>query len=177
MNFVTRKATLPLLLILFVSISLPQQTTAQSKGMAISDDDMEVTFTDRMQRSNALRSITTREGSVDLMLTETDLLIQFSDKGLTRITNEINKESADSHFAEVIKSMVSSGVRTLLDRAMSIPLYEISEISYNDGKLLILNSDGQEIFEDMTINNSSVMDGFTRRDARRFAADARKLLR
>lgn len=137
---------------------------------------MDVSFTERMRHSDALRAITTREGSVDLMLTNTDLLIQFSDKGLSRISEEINEDPDESHFASVIKSMVSSGVRTFLDRAMSIPLYEISEISYNDGKLLIRNREGQLIFEDLEIDGSYVMADFSRRNARRFVEDAERLL-
>ncbi len=110
------------------------------------------------------------------MLTETHLLIQFSDAGLKRIQEEIHQEPDDSHFAVVIKSMVSSGVQTLLDRAMSIPLYEISEVSYSNGTLFIRNREGHLIFEDLEVDDIYVMKDFTRRDARNFVADAERLL-
>ncbi|CAN5239210.1 hypothetical protein BH23BAC3_BH23BAC3_19840 [soil metagenome] len=167
---------LPLFLFTLISIAPYQQSHAQSKGITISGNDMDVTFTERMQHSKAIRAITTNEGSVDLMLTKTDLLIQFSDTGLKRIHDEINQDSGDSHFAAVIKSMVSSGVQTLLNRAMSIPLYEISEVSYSDGALIIRNSEGQLIFEDLEFDGVYVMKDFSRRDSRNFVADAERLL-
>lgn len=137
---------------------------------------MDVTFTERMQHSQVLRAITTREGSVDLMLTESDLLIQFSDHGLNRINDKVNEQPDDSHFATVIKSMVSSGVQTLLDRALSIPLYEISEVSYRDDTLIIRNRDGHQLFEDLEFDGIYIVKDFSRRDALRFVADAERLL-
>jgi hypothetical protein len=166
---------LPFFLVLFFFVNL-NQLPAQHKGITVSNQDMDISFTERMDHSLTLSALTTREGSVDLMLTETELIIQFSDEGLERIHQQIHKDNDDSHFAAVIKSMVSSGVRTLLDRAMSIPLYEISEISYRDDTLIIRNREGQEIFDDLDVNGVYVMKDFARHDARQFAADAERLL-
>jgi len=166
---------LPLIVLLLCFVP-PHQLEAQHKGINMSGHDMDLSFTERMDHTLALSAITTQEGSVDLMLTETDLFIQFSDEGLNRINKQIDQKSDDSHFATVIKSMVSSGVRTLLDRAMSIPLYEISEISYRDGALIIRNRDGQKIFEDLDIEGKYVMKDFSPDDALQFVADAERLL-
>lgn len=176
MNTLSLKNSLTLLFIFALFMPLPQQAAAQSSQITISGDDMDVTFTQRMSHTDALDAITNRGGSVDLLLTETDLLIQFSDGELERISREIKKESDESHFAEIIKSMVSSGIRTLLDRAMAIPLYEISEISFSEGTLTILNRDQKDIFGDLEINNTYIMQDFSRRDARRFVGTAERLL-
>ena len=176
MNFTTHFSYTALLILFFISILPNHVAQAQSKTITINDDDMNVTFTERKDKSDVLRVITTRKGSVDLMLTETDLLIQFSDKGLDRINKEMNKDPEDTEFAEIIKSMVSSGVRSLLDRAMVIPFYEISEISYESGRLIIRNQEGSEIFKDIEVDDTKVMDDFSRHDARQFVADAEKRL-
>lgn len=176
MNPLSLTNALPLLFALVLFIPVPQQVIAQSSKIMISGDDMDVSFTDRMSHSDALRAITNREGSVDFLLTESDLLIQFSDGELVRISSEINRDSSESHFAEILKSMVSSGVRTLLDRAMAIPLYEISEISFSERKLTILNRDHVDIFSDLEINGTLIMQDFSRRDALRFVSAAERLL-
>lgn len=165
---------LPLFLAIFFMNH--NQLQAQHKGITVSGQDMDVSFTERMDHSLTLRALTTREGSVDLMLTETDLIIQFSDEGLERIHQQIHKDNDDSHFAAVLKSMVSSGVRTLLDRAMNIPLYEISEISYRDDTLIIRNREGHKIFKDLDMDGVYVMKDFTRQDAMQFVADAERYL-
>jgi len=72
--------------------------------------------------------------------------------------------------------MVKSGVNTLLDRALAIPLYEISEVSYTDGTLIIKNLDGTEIFKDIKVDNNKLMQDFSRRDARRFVGHAERFL-
>lgn len=164
------------LIVLLLCFAPPHQLEAQHKGINVSGHDMDLSFTERMDHAHAFSAITTREGSVDLMITESDLLIQFSDEGLKRINHQINKDADDSHFAEVIKSMVSSGVQTLLDRAMKVPLYEISEISYSEGNLIIRNREGQKIFEDLDIEGKYVMKDFSRDDALQFVADAERLL-
>jgi len=175
MNSLRFTSLLPLVILLFCFVP-PHQLEAQHKGITVSGHDMDLSFTERMDHSHAFSTITTREGSVDLMLTETDLLIQFSDKGLDRINHQINKNPGDSHFAAVIKSMVSSGVQTLLDRAMIIPLYEISEISYRDGTLIIRNRDGEKFFDDLDVEGTYVMKDFNHQDAMQFVADAERLL-
>ena len=176
MNSLSLRNALPLLFAIALFMHVPQQGAAQSSHIKISGDDMDVSFTDRMSHSDAISAITNREGSVDILLTESDLLIQFSDRELERISSEIKREPEESHFAEVLKSMVSSGVRTLLDRAMAIPLYEISEISFSDGKLTILNRDQEDIFGDLEMNGTYIMQDFSRRDARRFVGAAERLL-
>ncbi|REL29192.1 hypothetical protein DYD21_15185 [Rhodohalobacter sp. SW132] len=163
------------LFILF-QFALAAQVIGQSGGITISDDEMDVFFTERIPPSDAIEAIQTREGSVDLLLTENDLVIQFSNKGLEKMAAEIQGDKSDSQFEAIIKSMVSSGVQTFLDRAMIIPYYEIDEISYSDGRLIILNKDGKEIFGDLEFNDSKVVENFSRRDARKFVSAAERLL-
>jgi len=133
---------------------------------------------DRMSHSDADYAMTTREGSVDLMIAQQRIVIQFSDAFMTNLEDELDAEKGkdpdDSHFATVIKSMVSSGVRTMLDRAIAVPLSEISEIYVDEGRLVIKDSVGDELFGEMEINDRKVMEDFSRRDARRFVAEAEK---
>jgi hypothetical protein len=106
------------------------------------------------------------------------MLIQFSDSFMDELDEELKSEMAqdeeEPHFAMVIKSMVTSGVKTMLDRAIAIPLSEISEVYYRDGKLYIMNHEGEELFDDLDINDKKVMEDFRGRDARRFVAETEK---
>lgn len=132
----------------------------------------------RMAHGEAEFAMTTLEGSVDLLLSGHALLIQFSDSFMDELDEELKSEMAkdeeEPHFAMVIKSMVTSGVKTMLDRAIAIPLSEISEVYYRDGKLYIMNHEGEELFDDLDINDKKVMEDFRGRDARRFVAETEK---
>lgn len=156
---------------------LPTFLQAQSSNSFITSDDIEAEIVPRMEHKKAEIAITNREGSVDLLLTDQHLLIQFTDQFFDEIEKEIKAEeniSEASHIGDVFKSMITSGIQTFLDRALAIPLYEIAEIYYDNGTLFIVDHAGENIFDDLDINDKKVMEDFSRRDARRFVAEAEK---
>ncbi len=153
------------------SVSVAQQS------IKINDKDMNADIVPRISPADADIAITSREGYVNLLIHDDMLIIQFSDKKLDEIANEIQNEVSDEnqeHFIAVLKSMISGGVRTLLDRGLAIPLYEISEVSYTNGKLIILNQTGNDIFKDVEIDDKPLMEQFSRRDARRFVTEVER---
>jgi hypothetical protein len=165
--------------LLLLLISFSQSIQAQ-RGFYVHDDEMDIGVVPRISPDAAESAIVTTDGMVYLLLTEKEIVIQFSDKKLDQIAADIDNEEMsmdESHFGTVLRTMVSSGIRTLLDRGLAIPLYEIGEISYNSGRLIILNMQGKEIFEDLEIDNQPVMEQFSRRDARGFiSAVERKMI-
>lgn len=165
--------------ILFISLIVPLYSAAQNNHMFMGEDNIDADIVDRLNHRNTEYAMTTREGSVDLMVTDKSILIQFSDRFLDDLNEEIHNEGdfeEASVIADVLKSMVSSGVRTLLDHAISIPLSEIKEVYYSGGTLHIIHYEEGEIFDDLDIDGKKVMDDFSRRDAREFVANVEKRL-
>ena len=141
--------------------------------------DIDADAVDRFSEPNTIRFITNSDETVNLIVAETGIAIQFSDQFMNNLEDEINSKESDgddSVLAKTIKAMVSSGVRTILDHAILIPFYEIGSVSYKDGRIYITDVNGNELFEDLEINDKQVMEDFSRRDSRRFVADAEKLL-
>lgn len=175
MNFNKSKAALLLPIIFLCALSVPR-----AQGIVFSEDNYgdDAELVDRMSHSDTDYAMTTREGSVDFMIAQKNIVIQFSDSFMTNLEDELDtetgKEPDDSHFATVIKSMVSSGVKTMLDRAIAIPFTQISEVYMDEGRLVIKDLDGKELFGEMEVNDHMVMEDFSRRDARRFVAEAEK---
>jgi hypothetical protein len=164
-------------LFLFLIVALPDSSTAQKNQAFITAQDIDADIVQRVTPDQAEEAIRTRGGSVDLMLTDSRLIIQFSDHFLENIQQEINKErTGDSGFVDAILSAVSGGVQTLLDRAMAIPLHELREIRYDDGRLIIIHQNGKEIFNDLEVDGIDVMEDFTPDDGHRFAAAAERLM-
>lgn len=161
----------------FLIVLMPVQSFAQHDVIFSDHEDLDADITDRLDKNDAEYGMTTREGSVDMMLTNRSIIIQFSDRFLADLDDEIRDEAdvdEASVLAEVITSMVSSGVHSLLNRALEIPLREIREVYYENGKLHIIDYDGEEIFGELEINDVYMMEDFTRRDARRFVAEAER---
>ncbi|TVR29711.1 MAG: hypothetical protein EA390_09265 [Balneolaceae bacterium] len=176
LTFPIKQALFTLFALSFL-FAIPQQADAQRSNNFITANDIDADIVPRLSHKDAEIGITSREGSVDLLLTNESILIQFTDTFLEKIEGEI-RESDDlsdaTHLGTVIRSMVSSGVKTLLDRALAIPLYEIDAVYYENGRLFIINREGKELFEGLEIDNKQVMEDFRRRDARRFVAEAER---
>lgn len=174
---VKRNAVVFLSAITFLLLMIPVQSIAQHDDMFSIEEDINADITDRLDIKDSEYGMTTKEGSVDLMLTNHSIIIQFSDRFLTDLDDEIRSEAdvdEASVLAEVITSMVSSGVQSLLNRAIEIPIYEIKEVYYDDGWLHIIDRDGEEIFEELEIDDVYIMEDFSRRDARRFVSEAER---
>lgn len=168
------------LILLFSFAYLPATTIAQTSPSIDVSSELDAETTDRFTESNAFRIITNRDNSVNLVVSMGGIAIQFSDEFLNNLEEEIKNSdentSEASALADVIRSMVGSGVRTILDHAILIPYYEINSVSYSDGRIVITDVNGEEIFNDLEINDKQVMEDFSGRDARRFVAEAEKRL-
>jgi hypothetical protein len=171
-----KKSNATALISLFTLLSISSAVHAQNIEMP---SDIDADAVDRFSESDVVRFITNRDESVNLIVVESGIAIQFSDQFMDNLEDEINSEDGDSDnsvLAKTIKSMVSSGVRTILDHAILIPFYEIGSVSYEDGRIIMTDVNGEEIFDDLEVNDVQVMEDFSRRDSRRFVADAEKRL-
>lgn len=160
------------------AVYVPFEARAQSDNYSTAHE-MGGEIVSRMKLSDAKVAITTRAESVDLLLTNEMIVLQFTDSFLDQISDEIegnNESNEASAIGEILRSALSSGIRTMLDHGIGIPLYEISKIYYENGRLIILNMKEEELFEDLDVNDKQVMEDFTRRDARRFVAEAERNL-
>lgn len=156
---------------------IPSQSFAQHDDIFSGHDDLDADITSRLDIKDSEYGMTTQEGSVDMMLKNSFIIIQFSDEFLAGLDEEIRSEAdvdEASVLAEVLTSMISSGVHSLLNRALEIPIHEIRKVYYEDGKLHIIDHDGEEIFGELEINDIYIMEDFSRRDARRFVSEAEK---
>lgn len=175
MNQSVQKSLLAFTVVALIIISSPYQTVAQNSDSFITTSNVEAEIVPRYPRGDAEYYVTTQEKSVDLLLTNSEILLQFTDNYLDNIASEIKSENDledSTHFAAVLRSALSSGIQKLLDRAISIPLNEIEEIYYENGRLVMINREGEEMFEDTDIDGVKIMEDFSRRDAARFIAEA-----
>lgn len=175
--------SLPFIGILVICMGLSflsEKSQAQNNQSIKISSDVNSDVTERFSESDAVRIITNKDKSVDLVITYEGIAIQFTEHFLNDIENEIqSKESKgedSSKFEKIILSMAGSGVRALLDHAIIIPFHEIKNVRYDEGRIIIIDKNGEEIFGDLEINDHLIVEDFSRRDARRFVSDAEKRL-
>ncbi|MCC5915260.1 MAG: hypothetical protein JJU46_12850 [Balneolaceae bacterium] len=159
---------------------MPQsEAQAQTSTLNLSGEEVRTEVSPRVDHNDAIRTITTRENSVDLLLTDHSIHLQFTDSFLKEIEEDIYSKAqkeGESGFVGAIISFVAGGVTSVMNRSVSIPLSEIGSMEYENGIIVIWSKDGSRLFEDVKIDENPLLESFRPRDARRFVRDAERAL-
>lgn len=121
---------------------------------------------DRLDFWQADEVLVTRHGDMVLLLDDSDLVLQLTDRGLDDIRPE---PSEDESLADrLIGAMVGAGLRELLDNAMAIPIAAIGRAEVIGDRLVLEGHDGDELFQ-IEVNGREVAEDFAPAEAREFA--------
>jgi len=144
-------------------------------GFNLSGDH--VRFADHQNLSDARYAITTEDGKVTLVLTDDDVAIQLSDRTLHRVQRELqDKEEEDDNFlASIIKTVVIGTVGEIIDHSFACPVRKLRDVSYQDGRLVLIDKNGSHVFADADIDDSDVLASFSEKDARNFVREFHRL--
>jgi len=114
-------------------------------------------------------AMTTRDDVASLLLTRRVLALQLTERGLARIGREMDDDDEeDGVVARFVASVVRSSVRGVLRHSLQIPIADIRSVDYRGGHVVITTEDGDRVFEEVEIDDTDVMERFSRRDAEAF---------
>jgi len=149
-------------------MAIPTISTAQNNWMYFNDSEIEAEFNDRFMLDEVEFAMTTKTGSVDMGIEGDMMMIQFSDLFFEDLEADITEGDEEYDFVQSLKVAISSGVKDLLDRGLYIPISEIAEADYENGKIILIDHHGEEIFGELEVGDVIVVEDFRGRDARRF---------
>jgi hypothetical protein len=164
--------------ILVASFVLTIATMARAQDSAsmhvnIHVPDSVAHVTDREMPSQARFAIVSRDGQAALLLMDTTIVAQMTDRGLARInareTTDTIKGAANRMFAR----MALGALVPLFDHGVAYHLRDLADAKYADGRLQLLRANGEEVFRDVEIGKGPLMESFSADDAKVFAARAR----
>lgn len=155
-------------MMVLLMMAVPHISTAQNNWMYFNDSEIEAEFSDRFILDEVEFAMTTKTGPVDMGIDGDMIIIQFSDLFFEDLETEITEGEEEYEFVQSIKAAISSGVKDLLDRGLYIPISEISEADYKNGKIILIDHQGEEIFGELEVDDVDVVKDFRGRDARRF---------
>lgn len=141
-----------------------------AQGTSVESDSARVV--DRMDLSDADHALVTRHGDVALLLAGDEIVIQLTDAGLAAIETGDMEEEAEGFGERLIGAMIRAGVRELLDNGLAYPIDRIERAEVVDGRLVLQDEEGDEIF-DLTVDDRDVMADFVVREARGMAREIR----
>ena len=154
---------LPLLLVACTpDADAPPPDTASGTG------DVDVSFSDEAPPGDEQLVITTREGDVDLGLTDEVLYFRLSPKKVDEIQDEIDAEVGGTDgLGRSIAEAVTGVVTDALRHAVHFPLEDVEEVRYEDGRLDITFV-GEDEMPSIERDGEPIEEAFAPEDAERF---------
>jgi len=140
----------------------PSYAADKKDGISISfsSEDSRTELGPRRDVRDARTAITTRDGSVTLLLMSDVVAVQLTDRALANISTK-----DDANFLE---ELIASGVRVAMRKAVEVPIASIRSVTIRDGALVLTNDRNQPVFTEIKVNGRAVLRDFTSADATRF---------
>jgi hypothetical protein len=174
---------LPVLALSALMLLPAHAAAAQRHGthIEINDDDHHGTSPARPGPRHDLRdarfAMTTTNDVASLLLTRRVLALQLTERGLAEIGRDMDEDDdGDGGFiGRMVSNVVKSSVRSVLRRSLEIPIDDVRSVDYRGGRLVITTEEGERVFEQVEIDDTEVMESFSRRDAEEFVRQFRVL--
>lgn len=148
---------------------------AQESGMHVSVNvpDSIAHVTDRELASHARFSIVSRDGQAALLLMDTTIVAQMTDRGLNRINARETTDTITGVVNRMVARMALGALVPLFDHGIAYHLRDLADAKYADGRLQLVRANGEEVFHDVEIGKGPLMESFWPDDAKAFAARTR----
>jgi hypothetical protein len=159
-----------------VALALAVPAAAQSAGMQVkvSVPDSVAHVVDRAEVGRGQFAIVSRDGTGTLVLTDTTIVAQLTDRGLARMQSREATDSIKGAGERLLARMVLGALQPVFDHGIAYHLRDLGAAEYADGRLQLRRRNGDEVFRDVKVNDTPLMESFSPEDARRFAHKVRE---
>jgi len=162
--------------ILVASLFLATAAHAQdstSVHVSIHVPDSVAHVTERQSPNQARFAIVSRDGQAALLLMDTTIVAQMTDRGLARINARETTDTIKGAVNRMFARMALGALVPMFDHGIAYHLRDLADAKYADGRLQLLRANGDEVFRDVEIGKGPLMESFSPDDAKAFAARAR----
>ena len=161
-------------LVTIVAAPAAAQDSATSMHVTVHVPDSVAHVTDRELPSHARFAIVSRDGQAALLLMDTTIVAQMTDRGLARINAKETTDTIKGAVNRVFARMALGALVPLFDHGIAYHLRDLADARYADGRLQLVRANGDEVFHDVEIGKGPLMESFSAGDAKAFAARARE---
>jgi hypothetical protein len=146
---------------------------SSSMHVSIHVPDSVAHVTERESPSRARFAIVSRDGQAALLLMDTTIVAQMTDRGLARVNARETTDTIKGAVNRMFARMALGALVPLFDHGVAYHLRDLADAKYADGRLQLLRANGEEVFRDTEIGKGPLMESFSADDAKAFAARAR----
>jgi hypothetical protein len=131
----------------------------------------------RVPLTQAVTSLRTRDAQAAVLLTDTTLVLQFTDQGLSRMNASIRDSAPQDVGHRLLARMVGSALGELFDHGIAYNLRALRGARVEGNRLVLEDLAGKRVFDRVELNGRDVMNDFSPAEAARFAAAVNRALR
>lgn len=151
-------------------VALASPAYAQkSGGLNVNVPDSVAHVVERVDPARASYAILTKDGTGSLVLMDTTIVAQLTDRGLERLRSKVATDTIKGATQRMLARMVMGALQPVFDHGVAYHLRDLASADYADGRLQLKRKNGEEIFRDLKINNTRLMESFSPEDAKTFA--------
>lgn len=158
------------------AVLLPATTRAQdstSIHVNIHVPDSVAHVIDRERPETARFYIVSKDGNAQLLLMDTTIVAQMTDRGLAHVSSREATDSIKGEGSRLFARMALGALTPLLDHGIAYHLRDLADARYEDGRLQLRRANGDEVYRDVEAGKKPLMESFSEADAKAFAAQAR----
>lgn len=163
--------SLALAIAMFAGAARAQDSGSMHVNISVPDSVAHVT--DRQLARHARFAIVSRDGQAALLLMDTTIVAQMTDRGLDRMNARETTDTIKGVANRIFARMAIGALVPLFDHGIAYHLRDLADARYADGRLQLLRQNGEEVFHDVEIGKGPLMESFSPDDAKAFAARAR----
>ena len=131
----------------------------------------------RVALTQARKSLPTRDAQAAVLLMDTTLVLQFTDKGLSKVNASIRDSLPKDLGERLIARMVGSALSEVFDHGIAYNLRALRTARVEGNRLVLEDRAGKRVFDKVEINGRDVMNDFSPAEAETFAAAVNRALR
>jgi hypothetical protein len=131
----------------------------------------------RVPLDRAVTTLLTRDSQAAVLLMDTTLVLQFTDRGLSRMDKGIRDSMPQDFGHRLVARMVGSALVEMFDHGIAYNLRDLRGAHVEGNRLVLEDLAGKRVFDRVELNGQDVMDDFSPADASRFAAAVNRALR
>ena len=170
---ITTLATCSLVSVVAIMPSLARAQDSTTLHINIHVPDSVAHVVDRERPADARFSIVSRDGQAQLLRMDTTIVAQMTDRGLAHLNSRQVTDTIQGAATRLFARMALGALVPLFDHGIAYHLRDLADARYEDGRLLLLRRNGDEVFRDVEIGKGPLMESFSADDAKAFAARAR----
>ena len=132
---------------------------------------------DRLPLDASRTVLQNRSRGVAILLMDSTLVFQFTDRGLDDMDHDIKNAPAQGVGTRILAHVLAAGLTGLFDHGVAYRLDAIGSAHADGHRLVLVDRAGKRLFDSMEVNGRQVMDDFPSGSALVFAARVNDAIR